>query len=156
LIELDVPGLGLLSLEHLVLDLNGTVAVDGEVLPGVAERLRLLYKALQVHLVSADTRGQAAETAARLGVVWERVSPGAEAAQKGEFVERLGASRVAAIGNGANDVAMLRSAALGLAVLQGEGLAVAALMAADLVVGSVEDALDLLLKPARLVASLRR
>jgi len=62
---------------------------------------------------------------------------------------------VVAIGNGANDAAMLQEAALGIAVLGPEGLAAEALLAADVVVASIEDALDLLLRPHRLVATLR-
>jgi soluble P-type ATPase len=51
---------------------------------------------------------------------------------------------------------MLSSAALGIAVLGPEGLAVEALRAAHVVVARIEDALDLLLHPQRLVATLRR
>jgi soluble P-type ATPase len=70
-------------------------------------------------------------------------------------VDELGAEHVVAIGNGANDAAMLQQAVLGIAVLGGEGLATACLTAADIVVPSIESALDLLLYPRRLVATLR-
>jgi P-type E1-E2 ATPase len=155
-IEVNVPGLGLLALQHLVLDLNGTIAVDGEVLPGVAERLDRLSGQLNVHLLSADTRGLAAETAAHLGVTLARVDPGDESGRKRRVVELLGQQEVVAIGNGANDRQMLEAAALGIAVLGSEGLAVASLTAADVVARSAQDALDLLLSPGRLAATLRR
>jgi soluble P-type ATPase len=71
-------------------------------------------------------------------------------------VDGLGAGQVVAIGNGANDVDMLRTSALGIAVLGPEGLATPALLAADVVVASIDDGLDLLLQPKRLIASLRR
>jgi P-type E1-E2 ATPase len=156
MIELHVPGLGMLALEHLVLDLNGTIAMDGQVLPGVAERLAELSCQLAIHLLSADTRGLAADTARQLGVHLERVSPGHEGDQKQQFVERLGHQNVVAVGNGANDQQMLEAAVLGIAVLGSEGLAVASLTAADVVAGSIQDALDLLLNPQRLIATLRR
>ncbi len=156
MIELNVPGLGMLTLEHLVLDLNGTIALDGQVLPGVAERLTLLSASLSIHLLSADTRGRGSETATHLGLHFVRVSPGDESSQKQQFVERLDARRVAAVGNGANDREMLEAVELGIAVLGSEGLAVTSLTAADVVVSSVQDALDLLLNPRRLVATLRR
>ena len=70
-------------------------------------------------------------------------------------MERLGHQKVAAVGNGANDRQMLEAAELGIAVLGGEGLAVASLSAADVVAGSIQDALDLLLYPKRLVVTLR-
>jgi P-type E1-E2 ATPase len=156
MIELSVPGLGKMALEHLALDLNGTIAVDGQVLPGVAERLARLSTQLTIHLLSADTRGLAAHTARRLGANLTLVDPGDEPGQKRRFVEGLGASSVVAIGNGANDRQMLETAALGIAVLGSEGLAVATLTAADVLAGSIQDALDMLLNPQRLVATLRR
>jgi P-type E1-E2 ATPase len=152
---LDVPGRGFLELEHLVLDLNGTIALDGEVLPGVPERLAALSESLTIHLVTADTQGRAAVIAEQLQVKLVLVAPGDEAEQKRALVKRLGAERVLAIGNGANDVGMLRAAALGIAVIGTEGLAVEALQAAD-VVATIQDALDLLLHPRRLVATLRK
>jgi P-type E1-E2 ATPase len=156
LIDLKVPGWGDLALKYLVLDLNGTVALDGKIIPGVAERLAALSADLTVHLVTADTRGRAAEIGEGLGVHLLRIRPDGEAGQKRALVERLGAEQVAAIGNGANDAGMLTAAALGIAVLGPEGLATVALRAADVVVIRIEDALDLLLHPQRLVATLRR
>jgi len=122
LIHLDIPGWGTFELEHLVLDLNGTVALDGEVIPGVAERLAALAACLTVHLVTADTHGRARETGERLMVRLLHIEPGDEAGQKQALVERLGVERVVAIGNGANDARMLSAAALGIAVLGPEGL----------------------------------
>jgi P-type E1-E2 ATPase len=139
-----------------VLDLNGTIAVDGQVLPGVAERLATLSAELTVHLVTADTQGQAAQGAERLGLHLFRVVAGGEADQKLGLVAQLGPAQTAAIGNGANDARMLAAAGLGIAVLGPEGLAMTALQAADVVVGRIEDALDLLLWPQRLIATLRR
>jgi P-type E1-E2 ATPase len=165
MLTVEIPGYGQLALEHLVLDLNGTLALDGEVLPGVAERLAALSSHLPVHLLTADTRGRGAATAAALGISLHRLAPGFvvsaqpngdEASQKRAFVESLGAERVAAIGNGANDAEMLAVAALGVAVLGPEGLARAAWQNADLIVPDINAALDLLLHPQRLIATLRR
>jgi P-type E1-E2 ATPase len=154
-IRVDIPGRGILELEYMMLDLNGTIALDGEVIAGVPQRLAALSESLDVHLVTADTQGRAAVIAEQLQVELVHVTPGDEADQKRALVERLGAGRVVAIGNGANDAGMLRAAALGIAVIGTEGLAVEALQAAD-VVASIQDALDLLLYPRRLVATLRK
>jgi soluble P-type ATPase len=54
-----------------------------------------------------------------------------------------------------NDEGMLREAALGILVIGQEGAAVRSLLAADLVVTSIQDGLDLLRSPKRLIASLR-
>jgi P-type E1-E2 ATPase len=155
--RLQIPGRGEVDLSAVVLDLNGTVAVDGEVIPGVAERIVALREAqISCFLVTADTRGLGAATAVALGMVLERLVEGDEGAQKAAFVKRIGADRVLAVGNGANDAEMLRAAAVGVAVLQAEGMAVTALQAADLVVPEINAALELLLEPQRLVATLRR
>lgn len=156
LIDITIPGYKRLVLEHLVLDLNGTVALDGEVLPGVAERLAVLSASLTIHLITADTHGRAAEIGERFGLRLLPIQAGDESGQKQAWVEYLGADRVVAIGNGVNDRGMLAAAALGIAVLGPEGLATAALQSADLVVNRIEDALDLLIRPYRLVATLRR
>ena len=159
MIELEIPGwrparLG--GLEHLVLDLNGTLALDGQLIPGVAEQLAALSANLAIHLVTADTRGQAEETREKLGCQLVRIESRHDASQKQAHVERLGARQVASIGNGANDARMLSAAALGIAVLGPEGLAVETLRAANLVVARIEDALALFSHPQRLVATLRR
>jgi P-type E1-E2 ATPase len=155
-IGLDIPGWKRLSLRQLVLDVNGVLALDGELVPAVQERVTALGHVLDIHLLSADTYGYLSDIAAGLSVRMTRLRPGDEAAQKAAFVRGLGAATVVAIGNGANDIAMLREAELGVAVLGFEGAAAAALLAADVVTGSVHEALDLLLRPTRLVATLRR
>lgn len=154
--SIEVPGRGFLELQHLVLDLNGTIALDGQVLPGVAERVAALCDRLVVYLITADTRGRGAVTAGQLGIQLHRLTPGQEAQQKADFVRALDPAHTAAVGNGDNDALMLAVAGLGIAVLGHEGLAVAALQAADLLVPHITDALDFLLYPQRLIATLRR
>jgi P-type E1-E2 ATPase len=155
MLEIVIPSRGVLRLEYLVLDVNGTIALDGQLIPGVGERLDKLGELLGIWLVSADTQGTLASLAASLKVQVRRLQPGDEAAQKAGLVEELGADKVVAIGNGANDVAMLHQAALGIAVLGGEGLALDCLNVADVIVLDIEAALDLLLWPRRLIATLR-
>ena len=156
MIKLDIPSRGLLRLQYMVLDLNGTIALDGKLLPGVSLRLENLKTLLEIWLVSADTQGTLSDLAADLKVRAKRLDPGDEAEQKRAFVEDLGAKNVVAVGNGANDALMLRRADLGIAVMGHEGLAAECLAASDLVVPTIESALDLLLFPRRLLATLRK
>lgn len=156
MIEIPIPGRGDLHLHHLVLDMNGTLATDGIVIAGVADRVAMLKGQLDVVVVTADTHGGAALLERDLAVRAIRLSPGKEAEQKRDYVLRLGAERCAAVGNGANDAAMLDSAALGICVLGAEGSALTALLSADLVARTIIEALNLLLNPARIAASLRR
>jgi soluble P-type ATPase len=154
-IKIDVPGFGLLRLEHLVLDFNGTLAVDGALLPGVAERLLALAPRLSIHVLTADTHGTAALALEGLPCALAVVPPSGQAEAKRRFVEALGAECVVAIGNGRNDRLMLEAARIGIAVMQREGAAAETLAEAGVVVPAIEDALDLLAHPLRLVASLR-
>ena len=155
MIDIAIPGRDPLHLKYLVLDMNGTLALDGQLLSGVRERLELLSAQLEIWLISADTYGTLSTIAPTLKVTLRRMEPQAGTAQKGALVDELGATQVAAIGNGANDADMLRRAALGMAVLGPEGLAAACLNAADLLAPNIEAALDLLLRSRRLVATLR-
>ncbi len=156
MLEVEIPGRGRLRLTHAVLDVNGTIARDGELLPGVEERLRSLAGSLQVHLVTADTHGKQEAIDRQLGIRAVRLaSPEGQTAAKAEHVRRLGPAEVVAIGNGANDAQMLEVAALGIAVVGPEGAAGATVRAADVVVTDVLAAFDLLLRPRRLVATLR-
>ncbi len=156
MIRLEIPGRGVFEWQVLVSDVNGTLAADGRLLEGVAERLAAVREVLQVQLLTADTHGRQAEIDRLLGLQAVRVRGGHEAEQKAAFVRDLGAAHVIALGQGANDALMLKEASLGLCVLSPEGTAVEALQAADLVAPDVLTALDLLLHPTRMLASLRR
>ena len=159
MLKVDIPGWRSLQLEVLVLDVNGTLTLDGALLAGVEAGLKPLVQVgiLSVQLISADTFGRLDNIAAQLGVQAKRLRPGRpETSQKADIVRQLGAERVVAIGNGANDEDMLREAALGIAVIGPEGLAGGALAAADVVVASINDALGLLANSRRLIATLRR
>jgi len=156
MIKLDIPGRGAFQIEHLFLDVNGTLAVDGNLIEGVAERLKTLSEQVEVIVLTADTHGRQAAIDALLGMSATRITPGSESEQKAAAVEKRGAKASIAIGNGGNDAGMLAAAAISIAVLGPEGLNSAALRAADIVVTSPLDALDLLLNPRRLVATLRR
>jgi soluble P-type ATPase len=156
MIELNIPGRGLIRLQHLVCDVNGTLAVDGQLLDGVKLSLSNLSKRLTLHLITADTHGKQDIIDQRLGLRAVHIQPGNEAEQKENYVRQVGAGMVVAIGQGANDAGMLRIAALGICVLSPEGAAVETLMGADLVVTNIYEALEILEKPLRIVATLRK
>ncbi len=155
-IEIDIPGWKRLRLEAVVLDVNGVLALDGELLPMTDARIRGLRALIKIYLLSADSYGGLGAIASNLGVSGTQLRRGEEESeQKAAFVRQLGPERVVAIGNGANDVGMLEAAGLGIAVLGHEGLATPAVLASDLLAASTPEALDLLLHPMRLLATLR-
>lgn len=155
MLEIEIPGRNPLRLSNLILDYNGTIAVDGKIIEGVRERLEVLSSSLGIHVLTADTfgsvRSELSGVACRLSVI-----PLENQAQaKMEYVRKLGCEEAVCIGNGRNDVAMLHNAALGIAVIQSEGACLEAVLAGDVVTTSVLDALDLLIHPLRLTATLR-
>jgi P-type E1-E2 ATPase len=156
MIQFNVPGLGDYQIEHLVMDVNGTLAVDGQLIEGVAEKLASLQGLVKIHLLTADTHGKQVLIDQQLGLTAVRIRPGGEAGQKAEYVRKLGSEMVAAIGQGANDAEMLKAAKLGICVLSIEGVARDTLLACDLLAPTILSALELLEKPARISASLRR
>lgn len=156
MIEITIPGRDTLRIEHLVTDVNGTLAVDGQLTDGIARQLLALRDRLQIHMLTANTHGKQGEIDRQLNLKAHIIQKGHEAEQKAKFVESLGAETVIALGQGANDAAMLRAASIGIAVMSIEGLAIEALNAADLIMPDTPSALALLEKPVRLIASLRK
>jgi len=156
MIKVEIPGEGELQLEHIVFDVNGTLAVDGELLPGVAQQFASLQELLVIHLLTADTHGKQAEIDQQLGLKAVRVKAGNEASQKAAYIKSIGSAHTVAVGQGANDALMVSEARIGICVLSAEGTAVETLLGANLVVPDIFTALTILLHPARLVASLRK
>ncbi|MBC8335981.1 MAG: HAD hydrolase family protein [Anaerolineales bacterium] len=156
MIELTIPGRGTLEIKHLVTDVNGTLAIDGILIEGIARQILALRDRLQIHLLTADTHGKQAEIDHLLNLTAVRIQKGNEAQQKAEYVRKLDAKNVIALGQGANDAAMLKEAAIGIAVMSPEGLAIEALNASDLLLPNTTSALELLNKPVRIIASLRK
>ncbi len=155
MIDINIPGFKELRLSHLILDYNGTIACHGRLLAGVAEKLELLAPHLAIHLLTADTFGTVRDQVAHLPADLVVIPLGDQALAKCEFMRGLGCEHTVAVGNGRNDRLMLREAALGIAVLLAEGVAVEALLAADVLAPGILEALDLLLVPAALTATLR-
>lgn len=156
MIELSVPGRGTIKLSHLVCDVNGTLALDGKLVDGVIRNLRVLRDRFEIHLLTANTHGTQSQIDFQLELQAHILQPGNEAEQKAAFVESLGASQVVAVGQGANDALMLRAAAIGICILSREGASTDTLLAADVVVPDILSAFELLEKPLRLIATLRK
>ena len=149
---IDIPGDRPMTLEHLVLDMNGTLTNRGELIDGVAERLAAISADMTIHVATADTFGAAEALETRLGIAVLRIADGSD---KARLIARLGPEHTAAIGNGRNDAPMLAAARLGIAVIGPEGAATAAVLAADVVCRDICDALDMLLDDRVLRATLR-
>lgn len=156
MIRVSIPGGDDIEVHHLVLDMNGTLTTDGLLLDGVAQLIEQLKSQLNIYLLTADTFGTGAEVARELGIEMFTVSSDHGTVDKARFIASLSPAGAAAIGNGNNDLEMFKQAELSIAVIGQEGCSAAALLHADIVVTNIIDALNLLLHPLRLRATLRR
>ncbi len=156
MIDTTIPGRGTFRIKQLVLDLNGTIALDGKIINGVAERLDRLSGLLDIFIITSDTMGSAERVIKDLKVKLHKIKKDNETGQKLELLKKIGETKTIAIGNGSNDVLMLKESLIGICVLGREGASKDAIMASDLVISDINDALDLLFKPNRLAATLRK
>ena len=153
--KIEIPGWGNMDIENIVIDLNGTIATDGRIPLDVKEKMKSLAKIGKIYILTADTQGTANEEASGMNVELIKIPDESSKNGKVEFLKTLDLELTVAIGNGNNDQLILKEAALGIAVLGDEGVSVSAMKSADIVVKSIHDALDLLLKPKRLIATLK-
>ena len=154
MLNIKIPGREELVLNHLVLDYNGTIAEDGEIIDAIRPRLDALSKDLAIYVITADTHGTAAKKCEGLPLQ-VLTFPTTEVGRiKAEEAQKMSGG-VITIGNGFNDIQMSDVADLSICVMGKEGCCGALLMHTDVVVTSIADALDLLLVPGRLRATLR-
>jgi P-type E1-E2 ATPase len=151
-LHVPIPGADDLSLEHLVLDVNGTLTDRGEPIIAALRAIERLRDELELHILSADTFGTAETLATSIHAKFHCVDSGRD---KLDYIELLGTHQCVAIGNGRNDGPMIRAAGLGIAVIGPEGLHAEALTAADVIALSIDEALGLLADTRTLTATLR-
>ncbi len=140
-----------LSLNTILLDLNGTLTVHGRLPCGVRRRLRKLERAgFSILLVSGDQRGTAARFAKRLHLklIIARTSD-----EKEKIAKKY--KNAVAIGNARIDLGLFKHAKCSIATLQAEGIHADIISAVDIIVPSVKDALDLLLIPDGLIGTMK-
>ena len=154
MLKINIPGREELTLSHLVLDYNGTIAEDGEIIESIRPRLAALARDLSIYVITADTHGTAAGKCAGLPLEVLTFPTTEVGAIKAREAEKL-TGGVITIGNGFNDIPMSDAADLSICVIGREGCCGALLAHTDVVVTSIDDALDLLLKPGRVRATLR-
>jgi soluble P-type ATPase len=155
MIRIEIPGFKTISAEHLVLDFNGTLAIDGLFIEGVIGQLVQISANLHVHVLTADTFSSVQNELRGLPITIKILETTEQDKQKSDYVKNLGSESVIAIGNGKNDVLMLKDAALSIGIIQAEGAFSQVLSSSQVLCTSVIDALSLLINPKRMVATLR-
>lgn len=154
--QLDIPGYGHLDLDYFVADFSGTLAEDGTLLAGVRDKLNILSKILHIHVITSDTFGRAKDELNGLHCSVHVLKGNDHTKQKKEYILKLGAEKVVALGNGNNDIEMLKAARISIAVFLKEGCSAEAMKVSHIFVRSPIDAFNLFIFPKRLIATLRR
>ena len=156
MIHVSLPDGTEYTVTHAVFDYNGTLAEDGVTAEEIKELLEKVGELVTVTVLTADTFGMAkAQLVGVKGVQLHIIDKGDEAAQKRDFVKACGKENTVCFGNGANDRLMFAEAVLAVGVIGPEGAYQPTLAQADIVVTNPKDALLLLLKPGRLLSTLR-
>lgn len=155
MIKIEIPASGVLHIEHFVTDFSGTLSEDGLMLSGVKGMLNELSEKLKIHVLTSDTFGRAKRELEGVNCTLHVLEGEGHIVQKEKYVMNLGADRVVALGNGNNDVLMLKAAKIGIAVCLKEGCSKGAIEASQILVTSPIDAINLLISPKRLIATLR-
>jgi soluble P-type ATPase len=153
--RIDIQGWGNIDIENIVIDLNGTVATDGRIPLEVKEKINSLSGQAKIYVLTADTHGTADREISGMNAELIKITEEDSKQGKLDFLKTLDLEMTVAIGNGSNDQLILKEAALGIAVLGDEGVSGSAVKSADIIVKDIQNALDLLLKPKRLIATLR-
>ncbi len=156
MVTIKIPGAFTLNIQHVLLDFNGTIAVDGRLIRGVGKKINDLAHDLDFHVITADTFGSVKKELEGVQCSLKVIPEQDQARAKWDYLETLGKDKTIAAGNGANDESMLREAVLGIAVLGQEGMASKTLAASDIMLMNILDLFGYLEHPGRLVACLRR
>lgn len=154
--KISIPYFKELSLKHIVLDFNGTIAKDGNLKAEVKERLHLLSELFILHVITSDTFGSVQTQLKDFDVIIKVLNSENHTQEKADYIKELGAEVCLAVGNGSNDAQMLKDAAISIALIGDEGCSTKSLMNSDITCKTIADALDLALNEKRLIATLRQ
>src|SRR5574343_354943 len=111
----NLPNGKSIILETIILDLNGTLSVNGIVPSGVKSRITKLKKmGYKIVLFTGDTLGTANALCLTLGIDWEKAKTGTE---KANLAKKYNPKTCVAIGNGLIDLKLMKSVAFGIVTL---------------------------------------
>ena len=155
MLKIQIPGREILQIDNFIFDYNGTIATDGKISESIKEALNELSKHVNIYVATADTYGNARLECSKLNLKVELLTNGETRKAKKEFVHQLNPLSTVCFGNGFNDEEMLSECLLSIGVLGDEGIYAGLVNKCDIIVNSIENALDLFIKPNRFIALLR-
>ena len=129
--------------------------MDGSIPQDVRQRLCQLSEYFDIYVLTADTHGTAAQMCDGLPLTIRTFPKGSALDAKHQIFKRTWSGFLRCHRKRRNDMKMCLDAALSIAVIGPEGAYGKLAAQSDICVSSIVDSLDLLLKPRRLIASLR-
>jgi len=151
----NIHGREEIKITQVILDFNGTIAIDGKLVNGVADEINRLANSLDFYVVTADTYGTVAKELIGVNCQIINLSNSEEFRDKLDVLIKLGKNETLCVGNGFNDRIVLKESVLGISILQEEGLNVDALIASDFVCKSIIDVFSCIENPDRIKATMR-
>ena len=114
---LNIPGREEIDVTHVILDFNGTIAVDGQLIKGVADKINTLSHLLNFVIVTADTYGTVEKELGDVNCDIVNLSNSVKFNSKLDVLISLGKEQTMCVGNGFNDRIVLKECVLGVAVV---------------------------------------
>ncbi len=149
MISIQRPGQRPLETEYLLIDYEGTLAVDARVHPKAKDKINLLSKRLNIYILAKGEKEKIEERLKNVKAEALFLKEEDASREKLDLLRKLGPERTIAIGNGRDDAPMLEEAGFSICVIGKEGASGETLKRADLVVTDILSGLDFLLKPLR-------
>ena len=150
-----IPGRDTVEINDVLFDYNGTIAIDGRLIEGVAESINKLAGEINFHIITADTFGSVEKALSKVDCKVVKIPEGQQDTSKLDYLHKLGKEKTMSVGNGRNDRLMLKESVIGVVLVQDEGACIEAFMAADIVCKSVMDVFAFFKTPNRMKATLR-
>ena len=151
--QFNIPQGESFEITTIVLDLNGTLSVNGK----ISDKTKSLISKLKelnyrIVLISGDIRGNAKIIAKELGI---EILLGKTSDEKVKQMYNFDIEKTASIGNARIDIGTFINSKLSIATLQSEGIHTGILKYVDIIVPSIEDALNLFIDKKSLEGTLR-
>lgn len=151
----EIPGREDITIENLVFDYNGTIAVDGKLIDGVSHLINSISEYVNIYILTADTYGTVEKECSSIDAKVLTFPKENAGESKREIVRELGGKNTVCIGNGYNDIAMFEESILSIAIIEGEGASTNLLAKADIVTRSIIDGINIILNKNMVKATLR-
>jgi len=156
MITIQKPGQAPLEIEYLLVDYEGTLAIDGRVHPKAKDKMNLLSKRIKIYILFKGEKDKAEERLKKLKAEMLFLKEEKASEEKLDFLRKLDPQKTVAIGNGLDDAQIFDEVGFSICIIGKEGACGETLKRANLVMTDILDALDFLLKPFRQKATLGR